>query len=767
MNHRSSNHRVSLLRQRTAAGLILMVALALRLYGLDQHVIWWDEGLSAWAARLPVPRLIDWTAHDVHPPLHFLIQRGWWLLSGDGDWIMRFISALAGTATVAAIYALARSLGGRRAGEMAAVFAAVSVFAITWSQELRMYVWAGLWASLLLAATVHLWRTEEARWWILYVLAAAAGLWTLYLFVTVLLVTNVAFLVAWWRSGRPRPRLVRWMVAQLATLALFIPWLAYALPRMMSWSSAEPFSPGLFVRLYLTVLATGAAENIDRWLIATAVVMLVAIGATASVVRRRKSATETAGLTLLLLGILLPAAMVYVLTALPGRRFYVPRLAPRYFLPLAGTFYALLGWGLAEVSRRSRGLALLGCAAVVAVALAGAAALLPGRTSTDQYASLVATLEAHRHDGDAVLLYPDEDWPLFAARHAGEWHKVPAGMHLTPENVEALLAPVWEGGDGLWVVATPKAQQTDSRGLVRSWLDQRAAAHAAWEFDDTRLTLYARTTDRAEATFDVAPGRPESGATFAAFGGGEVHAAPLPLRRYRIGDTLFVTIYWRKPPSGEIQLGLAGRAAPVATLPELPPVMQGPQRIVARLRLTSDLVAGRHSVVLRAESGNELMVGTIDLVAAARAWSDDVRLDRPVDVRFGDQIRLRGYDLASERVQAGDALILTLYWQADQPIAERYKVFTHLVGSVWNADEGNFLWGQQDNEPQSDQLPTTRWLPGEIVVDRYRIEVSPAAPAGQYEVEVGLYGLLDGRRLSYSDGRAEGDALILGSIEVR
>ncbi len=171
--------------------------------------------------------------------------------------------------------------------------------------------------------------------------------------------------------------------------------------------------------------------------------------------------------------------------------------------------------------------------------------------------------------------------------------------------------------------------------------------------------------------------------------------------------------------------------------------------------------------MLRLESGNELTVGAIDLVAAPRASSGELRMAHPLDIRFGDRIVLRGYDFASEPVSPGGALTLTLYWAADQPIAERYKVFTHLIGSTWNADEGNFLWGQQDNEPQSDQLPTTRWLPGEIVVDRYRIEVSPAAPAGQYEVEVGLYGLLDGRRLTYADGRGEGDALILGSIEVR
>ncbi|MCU0510300.1 MAG: hypothetical protein MUC34_18365, partial [Anaerolineae bacterium] len=103
-----------------------------------------------------------------------------------------------------------------------------------------MYVWGGLWAQLALLGALTWWKTGRTRWLALYILAAAAGLWTLYLFVTVLLVANLAFLVFWWRVRRPLPALGLWAAAQAAALLLFAPWLAYALPRMMSWSSAEP-----------------------------------------------------------------------------------------------------------------------------------------------------------------------------------------------------------------------------------------------------------------------------------------------------------------------------------------------------------------------------------------------------------------------------------------------------------------------------------------------------------------------------------------------
>jgi 4-amino-4-deoxy-L-arabinose transferase-like glycosyltransferase len=750
---------------RLALLAILLVALALRIWGLDQHNIWWDEGLSAWAARLPVARIVDWTAHDVHPPLHFLIQRGWWLVAGDGEWAMRYVSAMAGTMAVAAAYPLAAALGGRQAGLLAALFMALSPFAVTWSQELRMYVWGSLWAALSLYAALAWWKTRRERWLLLYALAAAAGLWTLYLFVTVLLVANLAFLVYWQRVRRPLRLLGWWAGGQIAAVALFAPWLAYALPRMMSWSSAEAYSAGFFARLYATVLATGVAERIEPWLVPTLIVFALLAAGAVALLWQRKSPLQAAGLTLLILGVALPAVMVYALTALPGRQLYVPRLAPRYFLPLAGTFYALLGWGIVALGRRAAGAAYAGAGIAVAVAVAGLLALMPARVATDQYVSLVRTVTAREHPGDRVLLYPDEDWPLFAARYPGAWEKVPAGMSLTPENTDALLGPVWQAADGLWVVTTPKAQETDSDGLVHGWLEAHAAARTDWDFGETRLTLYARTPERAATLYDLRPGfAPPAalGAHFAA-AGGEMRAQSLPLRRYLIGDAIYVTLYWDAPPAGLLSLGLREAPAPQELLNPPMPVTQGLRSTVGRLPLTPDLKPGAYHVVLRAAGEEVAELGAIELVARG-PQERAARPQNPIDLGLGDSIRLVGYDLPQTVFRPGDSVPLTLYWQTDKVLTERLKVFTHLIGTVWNADGDNFLWGQQDNEPQADQLPTTRWAPGEVIADRYRIKIAPNAPTGKYQLEVGMYGLLDGARLPVSSG---GDSAVLGEVEVR
>jgi hypothetical protein len=93
---------------------------------------------------------------------------------------------------------------------------------------------------------------------------------------------------------------------------------------------------------------------------------------------------------------------------------------------------------------------------------------------------------------------------------------------------------------------------------------------------------------------------------------------------------------------------------------------------------------------------------------------------------------------------------------------ENYTVFVHLVD-----DEGR-IWGQQDNEPDGGFYRTSFWEPGELVSDRYEFVVDPAAPPGDYRIEVGMYLLGSGERLPVTGERGQplGDRILLDSVTV-
>jgi 4-amino-4-deoxy-L-arabinose transferase-like glycosyltransferase len=123
---------------------------------------------------------------------------------------------------------------------------------------------------------------------------------------------------------------------------------------------------------------------------------------------------------------------------------------------------------------------------------------------------------------------------------------------------------------------------------------------------------------------------------------------------------------------------------------------------------------------------------------------------------FGETIRLSGYALADGRLAPGDILPVTLFWQSQKAIAERYKVTVQLL------DERGELAAQHDAEPGAELAPTTAWRPGQLVVDRHGVSLPADLPPGPYMLIVGLYHIGTGERLPVTlDGHPLGDHLLL------
>jgi hypothetical protein len=117
-------------------------------------------------------------------------------------------------------------------------------------------------------------------------------------------------------------------------------------------------------------------------------------------------------------------------------------------------------------------------------------------------------------------------------------------------------------------------------------------------------------------------------------------------------------------------------------------------------------------------------------------------------------------------VQEGDTIHLTLQWESLARAEESYTVFVHLI------DLADRPYITLDYTPLGGSTPThlwiPKWLPGQKMLDPYRMKITADIPPGEYRIEVGLYEMVSGRRLHLSDaaGNLTGDRLILGSIVV-
>ena len=132
------------------------------------------------------------------------------------------------------------------------------------------------------------------------------------------------------------------------------------------------------------------------------------------------------------------------------------------------------------------------------------------------------------------------------------------------------------------------------------------------------------------------------------------------------------------------------------------------------------------------------------------------------DAVWGGAIRLRGYRVLPTEVPSGGKVTVRLYWHALKEVDTSYKVFVHLVNS-----EGHLV-AQHDGFPANGTLPTDLWVPDEDIVDEHVVVLPDDAPAGVYEVRVGLYEPRTGKRLEVvSQAKVVDRALVVARVRVK
>lgn len=755
-------------RHHLSLAVIILAAFALRLYRLADANIWWDEGFSVWEARMSLAALADRTAYDVHPPFYYWLLHFWRLAVGDGAFQLRFLSIAFGILTLVMLWSLARWLlpDHPDVALVASFLYAISRYMVWWSQEIRMYALAGFLALLSLYAMLRLRRHFAWLWAVVYVLATALALLSLYTLAFLLVVEGLYWLWTLRRERTLRRRmwlLREWTLLQMAVLALFLPWLAYALPRMWRWSVQETFDVPLFWQLYATMLHVGVSVNIQALWPAVAAALLTVAAGVLCILRSAKTPWQRDSLTLLLLMLFIPPLAVLLLTHFPNAFGYSPRVQARYFYPFAAIYYLLVAWAVASLaSRLPRGQTLASGVLLTGFAFLAAWGLrdyYTGRYLQDDYQSVALTLAAHARSDDAILLQTDQSWPIFAFHWPHSFIGWPHGQNADEVGIAHWVQPLWQTHTGLWLVVNEDALRVDSQQLVAAWLSQRALAQHEWRFGSRRLLLFARTPTRADALLALAPGwQPPPPAQPLAASKLSVIGWEQPLTRVRAGDFVHVavTLTGRLPTSTlPITLSLGDPAIVSATLPPLSG--PGPWRLPISFALPPDAPPGRYSYRLHIGDTAAVM-GWLTILPPPRGLAmidDDVVPDHPLIATFGDPplAELLGYDLAGNAFPGGE-LTLTLYWLAQRPAPVSYKVFVHLIGADGRPAS------QGDAFPLGGLRPTTSWLPGEHLRDSYTILLPPDLPSGDYPLRIGFYDSVTGQRLSpvYDEhGREQAD----------
>lgn len=439
-----------MLRNSLLLTLVLLLAALARTTNLLQESLWLDEGFSYYA--ITQPDLTAVLTADVHPPLYFLLLRGWVAFAGDSVLAMRYLSVLLGVLGVALVFPLAREFSrGRREVGLLAVFA-VLLFALSdadiyLAREVRMYTLRTLLAILSVLAYLRWQRTERRSWWLAWLFSTTALLYTHYLGAYIPLITGLHALI--FLRGRIRIHAVGTLVL---VGALFLPWLGITLTQ-----AAEPSSLVVpFPATWATLLDFRHKFFTGQWAL---MLLLALIGIYAIAKTHRGQAF------LLALWVILPVALTF------AANHYLPILTDRNVMLLTPAVAVLVACGLTMVRGSGR-------------AIIAAAIVLYGVTTVDfarikpRWDTVAADVTAYAAPGQIALLEVGaDDFPLayyldhglppdVQARSLRMWRDESGDAY--PGELAALLAqkrPIWLVH---WSADTNIFGQLESNGYVRT-----------------------------------------------------------------------------------------------------------------------------------------------------------------------------------------------------------------------------------------------------------------------------------------------------------
>ena len=522
---------------------LLLLAAGLRFYKLDSQSFWNDEGNSARLSERSIELIIAGTASDIHPPLYYLMLRGWRELLGEHEFGLRSFSAFAGILVVAATAKLGKILfttkSQKRNGEGVLPWALLSLAAVFWtavnpaliyySQETRMYSLLAL-LAVLSTLFMFLWlRSRRWLWAVVYVVTAVAGLYTHYFFPAILIVQNL-YLLIWLGQGRRlrsltpqmlRKTILTWIGIMAAVFLLYLPWLPIFL-RQVGGRPAMRSPLPIFLWDSLRWLAFGETISVDTFVwptLAVLVLLLMGLLTAGRVTLIMLLATAVPILFMYFSGTTQPAFFKFLVTAVP---FYCLWLAAAWAKP---------GW-----RKWQTGVALL---LVVPLLLGTGQSLYNLYFRSDfaraDYRGMAARIAADNHPNAGIILDAPNQWEVFTYYHqaGAPVYPLPLGQP-DPAIVEPELAEIAADHDRIYAIFWG-AEQRDPERVVEGWLDANAFKATDEWVGDVRFVVYALPHAAVEMATAVST----------QFGDHIILTGfTLAADSYSAGDIVGVTLFW-------------------------------------------------------------------------------------------------------------------------------------------------------------------------------------------------------------------------------
>lgn len=439
---------------------ILLLGSVLSLVRLSAPDLWLDEGISYWIARKPLWEVVSYSLSRAfeHPPVYYMMLHGWMRLVGDSEFALRALSWIGMVTATSVVASLARRWFSDKLALLAAVIVVANPMVVDQARDARMYPWLMVFAPL----SVYLLDRAVARnrWrdWGLFLIVAALGIGTHYLFGLICLCYALFFVIRWPRlpASRSRFALIFGFFSVIGFLSvLAVPGLRASVLEGFAILLQTPRDPEWVWDLLREWAAGANFRNLP--LVAMIPIVALVWGLAVVGVQRARSLSrrqETDLPWLLALLIFLPP-VIGVLT--------MPTSTPRQTSASLPMLLLAVAIGLVAVIRRVRWLGIGLMVGVLGLGLGLSAVSIS--IAERPFANPLDYIHARASEGEPLVYTYYFDWPLdsYYNRSLPYFNVVPERHQEVSETViaERAAAVMATGAPSFWLMLFPGPANTD------------------------------------------------------------------------------------------------------------------------------------------------------------------------------------------------------------------------------------------------------------------------------------------------------------------
>jgi len=486
----------------------MVVGALVRLFHIGHQNLWIDESISiqmaTWAQGAEFWRGL---LRDIHGPFTSLLLHGWIRLGESEAW-MRLLYAIPAIATIPLAARLGAQLGNETVGRVSAAVLAISPFHVWYSQEIRNYSWAMLWATAATLLFVKAWDAQGRVPGKLFAgLGALLAIGVLTNFSIVLLVAAFSFLVVARRPFQPR-FVFAWSTVVATVVVVFLPWFIdwygriggerifvdAPTPTGMPLREASGFSlAGVPYALWTFSYGYSLgppleALHLDRsWHTLAPHVPVLALGFAAVAAGFVLGIVELAqrGRLFLVSGLLLvPLVLVVILSSREVKTFH-----PRYLIASFPAFIAVLGAGW---SRRGWLARISAAVALILAVVALQNLYFDSRYAKEDIRSAAQTILQEEQPGDSVVvIYSYRPFQYYFLKGGGQARMLRLHKRFlkTSDDLRAHVADAASSHGRVWLVLS-RWWDVAPEERIRSAFEETLLERQRWEYPGVKLTLY-------------------------------------------------------------------------------------------------------------------------------------------------------------------------------------------------------------------------------------------------------------------------------------